>query len=327
MNRPGFTFCTCPDSYLIKNHIGTLLQNNAPESGTWHRQAFWGDDQLPPAFWENLTLQGLFGTPQALVVRNAHNIPADTWKKISAAIARPNALAWPFFCLEVAFERGKPKIPAHIQKLPCFQFAMKKQWVWTMPGLDAREKRIFIQQQCRDFAIKLAPQTLDKLALALPDDATAIVCEIKKLALALPTGGQITPEMTQLVSHTPDIDIFTFIKALQQSNASTVWREVFRSQETGDALLFPFLGMLMREARQLWQLLSGEEVKLPTTILSAKQQLARQIGYAGLTRIWELALEAERGVKTGERSLDQAMDALVAGLSHIFTVQCSTSRR
>lgn len=318
MDRPGFSFCVCPDSRLIKDQIESLMLSNQPEGGAWERQVFWGDDALPPVFWEHLTLQGLFGSPRALVVRNAQNIPADIWKRLSAALARPNALAWPFFCLEVPFERGQAKMPVHIQKLRCLDFAEKKGWVWRNPGLDERGMRRFLQQRAAQMGLTFAPGALDAMAAAMPTDATSAATELDKVALAAPASGILGADLARLVNHAPDLDVFAFIKALQAGNAPAVWRQVLRDKLGGDSMVFPFIGMLLREARQLWQILAGEQVRLPPSVLPAKQQMAKQLGHGGLARMWDLTLEAERGIKTGERSPEQALDALVAGLFSLF---------
>ena len=122
--RPGFSFCICPDGKLLRQQVEELLGAH-PDAGR-ERHVFWGDDELPPKFWEILTLQGLFSTSRVLVMRNAHALTADVWKRLSAALSRPNPQTWPLFCLEVAWEKGQPKIPAHIAKLPCFTFADAK---------------------------------------------------------------------------------------------------------------------------------------------------------------------------------------------------------
>lgn len=320
----------------MRNYVDELLRSCPPKatgmmgSGaeqSWDRQAYWGDEALPPIFWEKLTLQGLFATPNALVVRNAQNIPADTWKRLSSALATPNDLAWPIFCLEVGLERGKYKVPAHIQKLKCLSFADKKGWVWRSAGLDAKGMRSFIQHACRERGLQLAPQALEALMGAMPEDATAASNELDKIALACGDKNIVTKEMAQLINHTPNIDIFAFIKALQSGNASMVWREVLREKGSGDSLVFPFLGMLIREARLLWQLLVGEEVRLPPYILDEKKRMAQQLGHMALARIWNIALEAERGIKTGERNVDQAMDAMVANLSSLFASHTKQVRR
>ena len=88
MSHPGFTFLICPDSRLLQAHMEGLL-SAAKADSRWERHVYWGDEEPPPRFWEQLTLQGLFGTPRVLVARQAHMWPAAIWKKISAALGHP----------------------------------------------------------------------------------------------------------------------------------------------------------------------------------------------------------------------------------------------
>ena len=91
--RPGFSFCICPDGKLLRQQVEELLGAH-PDAGR-ERHVFWGDDELPPKFWEILTLQGLFSTSRVLVMRNAHALTADVWKRLSSALSRPNPQTWP----------------------------------------------------------------------------------------------------------------------------------------------------------------------------------------------------------------------------------------
>lgn len=337
MSRPGFIICVCPDAQLMKEHIEEQLCATPATSatsatsgnvnheerhsllGNWERHVYWGDEQLPPVFWENLTLQGLFATPKALVVRNAQNLKIDDWKKLSQSLGNANEQAWPFLCLEVAFDRGKAKVPAAIKKLACWKFAEKQGWIWESAGLDDKTLRSFIQKTAASLGVRIKPQAANTLALALPADASAARNELEKLALAAAETGEITQELAETVHSEADMDIFAFINAIQQGNSmDKVWGNILRSQSGGDQMIFPFLAMLLREARILWQINAGEQVRLPAFILGKKQQLAKKLGYGKLARIWHLAMEAEKGIKSGERSPEQAMEMLVAGLFSLF---------
>ncbi len=319
MQHPGFSFCFCPDSRLIRTQVEKSLADNAPASSDgWERHAYWGDDPLPAAFWENLTLQGLFSTPKALIVHNAQNIPADAWKRISAALACPLGDVWPFFCLQTEFERGQPKIPAHIARLQCLAFAEKRGWVWSSAGLDARSRAAFVQTEAKRLSLILAPGALEAVCARLPFDASAIAAEMEKIALAAPADGTVQASLAEILEYEPEPDIFSLIRLLQQGQTASVWRQTLASGRGTESMVFAFLAALAREARQLWQLLTGESVRLPPQIIPAKTALARSLGFAGTARLWQLALEADKGIKSGERSVDQAMENLIAGLSLLF---------
>lgn len=330
MTRPGFSICICPDRYLARAHIEEALAGNPPEGGglmgsapsTWERHAFWGDDPLPGAFWEHLTQQGLFGTPKALIVHNAQNIPAAGWKDLSRTLSAPNADTWPFLCLSVAFERGTPKIPAHIAKLPCVLFAEKQGWVWSSQGISEQNKAAFVKAEAKKRNLSFGPDALEAVLLRLPQDAAAIGTEMDKLGLAAPPGGIIPAALAEILDHGTEPDLFSLIRDLQQQSggrgALSVWDQALAFERGPDSMIFALLAMLAREARQLWQLHTGEPVRLPGHVLSAKTALARSLGLAGIARLWHLALEADKGIKTGERSPDQALDTLLASLSLLF---------
>ena len=152
MPRPGFSFLVCPDSRLLQARLEALVSAQG-DSSRWERHVLWGDEEPSPRFWEQLTLQGLFGTPRLLVVRQAHLWPAAVWKKISAALARPSEQCWPFFCLEVAWEKGQPKIPAHIAKLRCLGFADQQGWIWRSEGLSERSIKKYVRDRAQALGI------------------------------------------------------------------------------------------------------------------------------------------------------------------------------
>lgn len=335
MARPGFILCVSPDEYLTRVRINRALAENAPhpEGGlrgasapiAWERHAFWGDDPLPGAFWDSLTLQGLFASPKALIVHNAHAILADAWRNISVALAAPNSDVWPFFCLRVAFERGKPKVPAHIANLACYAFAAKKDWLWIIPGLDEKNKARFVREEAGKRSLSFAPGALESITAALPFDAAAIGTQLDKLALAAGKDGLLTPDLAEILDREIAPDIFSLIKDLQQGRATAVWEQALLSERGSDSMAFAFLATLAREARQLWQIALGEPAHLPPHVLAVKTPLARSLGTAKIASLWHLALEADKGVKTGERSPDQALDSVLSSLSLLFCPR--TSRR
>ena len=308
----------------IKSILGKLLRQQVeellgahPDAGR-ERHVFWGDDELPPKFWEILTLQGLFSTSRVLVMRNAHALTADVWKRLSAALSRPNPQTWPLFCLEVAWEKGQPKIPAHIAKLPCFTFADAKGWIWRSPGLEPRSLRRHIQIRSKALGLDLEPGCVDILAETLLPDAAAVDAELSKLQL-LAGGKPLTQEQARSVSPTTEFNVFAFLRQLQAGQTASVWKSILEEQAKGEEPLFYLLAMLQREARQLWQILAGEQVRMGPSDQQAKQQTASRLGAAGLAKLWDAMHTAELSVKSGRRSPSQALDALMGDLTLLFT--------
>lgn len=322
MQKPGFNICVGPDIILLKEHIASLLAKYPPASGSWVQYSFWGDEPLAAPFWEKLTLQGLFAEPRVIVLRNAQNVPAETLKKLSAALAKVGKDIWPFLCFEVEQEKGKFKMPAHVLRLQCLSFAQKQGWYAEIPALTARSLSAFIKTEAEKNGLILQGQDLELISRSVPPDAGAIRLEMQKLALAssVSDGGKLSPEALDLLNYEKDIDIFAFLQGLQSAkNPAEIWAQFLKdSGSSSDAGLFGFIGMLLREARILWQVLGGEQVFLPSTLIGGKKAMASRLGYNGLAQIWQYALKADMGVKTGEHSPHQAFERLIAELFSLF---------
>jgi len=314
MTRAGFSFCICPDGRLIREHVAGELAAHASPGGAWQRHVYWGDEELPPAFWEHLTLPDLFAVRRALVIRQAHALPAAVWKRISSALASPKEHCWPFFCLEMAWEKGQPKIPAHMVKLKCFAHADNRGWVWRYAGLDDKALRGFVQKEIRARKLRFEQGAVELLCAGLIPDASAVAAELDKLELAA-ADGFVSAELAAQAAHVPAFDIFRFLRFVQGGKIQNAWTDVLRARRENEGLLFPLLGLLIREARLLWRLLQGESVRAHPAELDAKRKLASRLGYEGLARLFRLLFLADLSVKSGERQPDQALDALVADLS------------
>lgn len=330
MGRPAFSLCLCPDSRLLQDRLDTLLAAHPPESGPraegaaspWQRLVFWGDEGLGASFWQNLTQQGLFPVPKALVVRNAQNLPAESWKQLSAALAaraKERSHAWPLICLEVGFEKGKAKVPAHIQRLPCYELAEKKGWLDARPGLAPKDMPAFLRTKAASLGLALRPEEFSLLAEGLPLDAGIAHSEMERLALLADAEGRLPPDAVAEATQTQELGIFELMRLVQQNrNKPAVWRRVLEDRLSGEGMVFAFNAVLMREGRVLWQILSGSPPPLPPQAAAAKKTAGEALGHAGIARIWDLALRADKGIKSGERSPEQAFEMLASELFLLF---------
>jgi DNA polymerase III subunit delta len=319
MSRPGFSFLICPDAEMVRDKADSLLSGAAE---AFARRVYWGDEELPPAFWEDLTVQSLMATPKAVVLRRAQGCPDAFWAKLSGPLRGFNSLIWPIFCLEGSFERKKPAVAKALSETPYFKVAKQKGWVWESPGLSPESLRAVLADWAGSQELTFAPRVLDELASVLPLDFALIRRELEKLELAVPRGGVVTKDHLGLVSLHAAMDPFAFLRSFTNPKAAfEVWRKIIDDQLlTGDGVVFPFLGLLASDARQMWNLVYGdpEAVRLPPFVAKSKAELGRKLGCQGLARIWELCMEAEAGVKTGRRDPDQAMEILAAGLFELF---------
>lgn len=312
----GYYICVGPDAALIKDFIAGELAARSPEQGpVWEQQVFWAEEPLGGEFWEKLSLRGLFQRPRAVILRQAQNLKAETLRRLSPALARPDPLILPFICWEEA------KVAPHASRLRCWTFAVEQGWLRAIPPLDHRSKPVFLRKEAGRLGLSLGPKEEDFLLRSLPQDAGALRLEMEKLALAADSKGKLGAAALELVEAGPELDIFAFLQTLQSGRQpERLWLQYQKnSLETSDAGLFLFLSLLTREARQLWQLLAGEESSLPPRLREGKLELARRLGYSGLARLWDLALRASKGVKSGENDPRQALELLLAGLFRLFS--------
>lgn len=320
----GFLFCACPDAALLRLYVDELVAS-AVHGRQHERQVYWGDEELPPRFWEALTLQSFLPTLRVLVLRNAQNIPAEVWKRLSKNLSKPNPQTLPVFCMEGPWEKNQPKILAHIAKLPCMVFAMEKGWFKTRPGLDAGTLKRHVQTLLRGLELVPEPGVLDALCAVLPANAAAIENELEKLALYAAARRSsndqpllLLPSDVELLAQEPDFNIFTLIRQLQAGQASQVWQTVLREQSKGEELIFPLLGLLQREARLCWQVLHNDTSRLFPRDVESRRDPCRRLGVAGLVGLWDAMHNAELSIKTGRQSPSQTLDTLIGELSLLF---------
>jgi DNA polymerase-3 subunit delta len=255
------------------------------------------------------------------VVRRANLLPAETWAALAAPLRGFNAGVWPFLCLEGAWDKSGPKLAKWITKHKYFEVAEQRGWVWRSPGLTQDTLAGFLRDWAKTRGLAFSQAGLAAFRQALPLDAGAVSLELDKVALGLGDRREIGPEDAALVSFQPAIEFFDLLRFLEKGDragALKVWRKVADSELGSDELLFPFLGLLVREARVLWQLHHGEPAQIPPFIRAAKEDMARKLGPARLAAIWELALDAEHGVKSGGRNPQQALELLMADLFALF---------
>ena len=321
---PRFRFFVSSDASLLQQMLAEAVGKFRPEEES-EKHTFWGDEGLGATFWEHLTLQGLFARPKVLVIRNAQAIPAAGLQELSLGLQRASDTTQSLVCLEVAFEKGAFKIPAHIQKLPCYLHAQKNNWIHTIQPLTQNTLPAFIKNEASRLGLRLEARLIPKLASLLPPDAATVRAEMGKLALTTDKDGNV-PEAALLdIEHSPESDIFRLLHIIETAaDKSQVWTHLQQCNQSGDSLIFAFLASLIREARALWQLCQGETPALPPSVINQKKALAQTLGLAGITRLWDMALSAEWAIKSGEQTPEQAFDLLVANLCQLFAVRRGT---
>ena len=322
MDRPGFFFCICPDAAFLRDYMEreliAPLMSGSGEAMPPDIQTFWADEGLDRRSWDALTLLGMDGRVRVLIVRGAQQLPADVWKKLSSALGTPRSGVLPVFCLESPWEKGQPKLPAHVSKLKCLAFADSRKWVWRSIGIEARSLRQYVQKQASAMGLRMSPDALNALSEMLIPDASAVRGVLEQIYLASSDGAVDVSLVRQMTEFTPEAVIFDDIRQLENGNARAVWKTLLREGDGGESLLFPLLTLMAREARMLWQMHAGDRVFVPQFVENEKRRLASRLGFAGLCRVFDVLQKAERSVKSGARQPLQAMEELIASLSLIF---------
>jgi DNA polymerase III subunit delta len=317
--RPGFSFYICPDSGLLRRKIE---EDVASRGQGWERRIFWADDGLSPSFWDALSLPGLMGGSRAVVLRRAEMLSAEDWGRLEPVLGRVQSRIWPMLCLEGEWKGSQPPVPATLSSRRPWTVAGAKGWVWSSPGMTRKHVAEVVSGWARANGLSFAPRVKDILVSSVPLDAAGLESELEKVLLALSGRTEVQTDDLGVVLSTAEMDIFTLLDAVVRSREpARVWGQVLASKIGSDqSMVFPFIALLLREARILWQLESGEEneVRLPSHAKSAKQDLARRIGQDALSRIWQLTFEADLGIKTGRLSPEQAIELLVSGLMLLF---------
>lgn len=326
-NIPGFYFCICPDAVLSKVHIDSFI---ATLPASWNssnlkRKTFWGDDgDLDIAFWNTLNLQsfgdffGKDGGSQLLYIRHAENLPAEMWARLSLELGKQHDGVLPVFFIESAWTKEDAKIPAHITKQKCFEFALEKKWEYRSFGLNERNIRDYLTNEIKHMSLTIEPQALNLLCQIIKPDAATVQNIVSQLSLFVENAHIDMNIANQVSSHIPDFMIFDFINHLQTGNVRKVWQILGTQVDGGESLLFPLIANLTRETRIMWQLLAGEPASIPPFIRSKKEAMAKQLGYTNLSKLFKCLLDADFVVKSGKLSPLFAFEELVNKCLHIY---------
>lgn len=316
--RPGFLFLVCPDAQLLRERTEAARKAYPPQDGgAYDCASYWGDTEPPRDFWSNLSAVSLFGTSHFIVVRQANLWTASVWHRLDKVLARPLGGSLPVFCLENAWEKGRPKIPAYIAKLACFAFAGKKNWMWRSEGLTDRNIGQFIQKEAAARGLKIPGQVLQHFADTVPRSAEVVCNELDKVVLMHPKDGEVSAAMLGTADWAPDASLFSCLDALYRGDEKRTWAEYARVTDA-DAAAFQLLGLLAMNLRKLWQNMAGERAPFFGASAGVMPQLARRLGPRGLAKAFTAVADAEKAVKTGQADAGPVTEFLLSRLLVLF---------
>lgn len=317
MDKQGFSFLICPDPELIKDRLAELLLPRG-----FSIRTFWGDADLDADYWQSLTIPNMMGPPNAVVLRRAQEQNAYFWQQIESLLAMDRPSIWPVFCLEGEWKAGRPSPAKSITKGKYWAVAQKKTWIWEHPGLTRKTIGQELDKFAASHQLTFAPQVKRILAESLPLSVIALRNELEKILLLLGADQVVQPKHLVSLQKEHEFDIFTFLRALHTpSGGQAIWNSVLNDFElaSGD-MLFPIAALLVREARILWFLVQGQDhkVSLYPSLKSEKKRLANKLGALRISRIWDLALQADTDVKSGRLRPAQALERLVRDTQRLW---------
>lgn len=308
MSRPQFNFIVCNDSRLLQDEIKTLQGKYQENSRKWQRKVFWADEFEQDSFWNSLRQQNLFSEPSLVILRHANELGAPFWKALSGVLAHPVQDVWLILCLEVDYEKGHFKVPAHIQKSSCYLHAAKEGWLREIPPLAGAGLRKYVEKIMKKANLELCQDTFEAFCEMVEPNAAAIENEARKFSL-LRSAGLMEQDFLANLGSSVEAGIFQNVANLEKGD----WKEIITQTSRIDksAFLFPLIALLAREFRLLWQLTHNESPPLRPAEAQFKKNLARKLGPEGIAKGFALLADCEYQIKSGRQSPEQTLDFLV----------------
>lgn len=321
----GFYFCHCPDMQLAKEYMEKEYISAFGDA--WiqaERRTFWNEDIQ--AYLSALDTISFETKNKIFYIKNCHELSLEQWKKISAALGKPRLDVFSVFFLNNSLEKGKLKIPQTIQKLKCYEFAQKKEWIFESIGItDKNFEQILRNEAKAKYGLFLNNEVVALLKDILSPDYNSINNILAQLNLITDKDGVVnTTALAQLTNYTPELVWFDIINKIEAGKSAEVWKLFYKaSNQIDDSSIFAFLALMMREMRILWKIKAKEQVFLPTNQVANKTALATKLGFTNIAKIISLLCFAEFAVKSGKKKSVDTLEELIKDCIKIFTKDTS----
>ncbi len=315
-----FCFVLSDDLALLKRKIEVVREDYASKStAPCNVMTFWGDE-FTTNFWDTFTAISFEARADFIILRKAEALKADDWKKLSEMIGILRDDAFLLICIESAWDKNVPKVPAYISSQQCYTFAKKKNWFFQEAPLTTQNMRAYVIKGLKERRIEMQDTVLNVLLSLLAPPSSSIDNALDQLAFIATEKTIEEKDLAHLSATVPELIIFDYIKYLESGKTYPLWESVLNENKPGD-ILFPLLEILAREARTLWKLSIGEDVKLSPFIANAKKQLAFRLGKDGIARLFSVLSDADWSIKSGKKDVGQVLEELIFRLSYLYRVQ------
>lgn len=315
-HKPNFLFFISPDSGILNIRLAKTIKQFQLEH--WEKKVFWADEPLESEFWNSISTANLFGPGKVVVVRLANKLNKGFWDQVKPYLTTTNKSSLSIFFFEQEWSTKEPPWPAWFKKHALYQLAQKNKWIFSSKGLNRKNIAKFIQDYLAEKKITIPPILLNKLSQLLPLDSTYCLHELEKLEILASADREVKKEHLQILNLEIDENIFDFINLLLTSPHSLkTWlhKNNYLGQEKD--IIFRLLSLLEREAKILWMLYFGEKVYLPNFVQQRKKNLALKLGPSKIGFLFDLCLDLELKIKTGQITPSEALDYLIFKISNL----------
>ena len=197
--------------------------------------------------------------------------------------------------------------------------------VRTFPLLKGRDLKAWIRQRVKEESGDITPQAVNLLAELIGGDLWAMHGEIQKLLLYSQERPVREDDVTKLVSHIQEANIFALVDAVAEGRTELAQRILHRLYDEGVAPTY-ILVMITRQFRLIAQ--AGDLGK-GLSRLQVQDKLGLKSSYAldktlsqaklydfeGVKRAYDKLLETDLAIKTGRYSDKLALELLVTELA------------
>ncbi len=317
-----FSFICSPDSALVLKEARGLAKKFFEKIALPEQMhVYWGDEGLTSEFWQTLTISSLDARADFIIVRTAEKLDSETWKRISETLGTLREEVFIVFCLEVDWEKGKPKIPAIISNQMCFTFSEKKGWNFRLAPLTAESLPKYIRKAMAERKLQASNEILEMLSTMLPPFASAVDNTFDQLLLGVENATITKEDLANISMNSEGLMVFEFIKNLENNKPFDLWRELLLDAGSAKDVYFALVANLTTQARQMWQILFNDDVVgIHPYVLQLRTQMARKMGQKRVGYLFLLLREAELSIKSGKKDIVQAMEELLYDLSILYKV-------
>ena len=298
--HPPYMFCISDEPYFLQKVKTEYFPHTAKVS------IVWGNETLPDAFWNMLSIKPLFSYERALYIRHTEQIAKEDWEQIEYFLAQHDATLFILFCCE-------KKLPNYIAQGMLYKNAEKNIWVKQTTPLTRSTLQKIIQQYCKKHTILLEKEALTFLTQSMPLSTTALYTTLETLALAAKDTPLCKEDIKNICPYTEEYAIWEIVLTIFSGEP------ILHLLPSIDKLSFFQLSAVVQKELLLYaSLLNNEIPSIPPYVLQKKQKNLHLFSFDTVQKSMHILLTAELHIKQGLLQEKEALHITVAALQKIY---------